>query len=406
MICVMKRFALTLVVLGLLFLIPFGLWQDVRLFALNAESGRVVWSRSLPNDKAWTSYPQIAKAGERDIVLVWAGAEERERLFAFDTVNGKRLWTHSSGGWLPDMHIFTTPLPVAGTVGTYTDMGSSELMALELNTGQELWRVPLSQDNNYSNDGPAYALSNQTLDKIIVVRQKDSLDVIEGYSLAGKMLWSVSTQASPERFYEGVFGDETALYIAPGPIFKLEPTTGKVLFTSKEDAGGGFSFDGETLYAAWAQGLAALDTTTGETLWTFNEPDMRGLFQSPTTGENIYVTYSVTATKDETTDTYYPDSWLFAFSKKGQEVWRKVISYNNDDLSSAAFGQVPALLPGGVAIIGENALFTFNNDGTERWQFPLKAQCKSAGSGNELVYITAGARRYQHWLAYLNPQWH
>jgi outer membrane protein assembly factor BamB len=397
-----KQLVLTLIILGLLFLIPFGLWQDVRLFALNAASGRVVWSRSLPNDKAWTSYPQIAKAGERDIVLVWAGEDKRETLFAFDAVNGKRLWTHSSGGWLYEAQVH--PLSLAGTIGVYSHKGKEELVALDLATGQEKWRVSSNLDESYVGESN-YVLSNQSLNKVIAVLLDESKQVIRSYDTEGILLSEAKTTAYDPDYFSFIAGDDKEIYIAPGYIYKLNSETGEVMFTAEVDARGGFTFAEQTLYAAWVQDLSALDASSGKTVWNYNEAEMRGLFQSPVISEHIYVTYSVMSKQDKTTGAYYPDSWLFALDKNGQELWRKVVSSESSD-NLVAFAQTPTLIPGGVVVIGETALLAFNGDGTERWRFPLEAQCKSAGSTDELVYVTAGARRYQHWLAYLNPLWH
>ncbi len=402
MLFVMKRLVLSLVLLALLFLVPFGLWRDVRLFALDATTGRVVWSRSLPNDKAWTSYPQVAKDKDRDIVLVWAGADEREQLFAFDAVHGKHLWKHASGGWLSEAQV--PPLSLAGDLGIYHHTGSEELVALELATGQERWRVRGNLDDTYTGVS-SYVLSNQSLDKVIVVLLDEPQTLLRSYSLEGKLLSEVPTTAYPPDFYAFIAGDDKAIYIAPGYLYKLNTETGEVMFIAKVDSKGGFGSNGQTLYAAWAQDLTAVDASTGATLWRYNESEMRGLFQSPVAGENIYVTYSVTYKTNEATDAYYPSSWLFAFNKEGQELWRKAVSSEgSDDLS--AFGQTPTLIAGGVAVIGETSLTAFNDDGTERWRFPLNARSQSAGSSETLVYITASARRYKHWLAYLNPQWH
>lgn len=58
-----------LVILSILaLLIPYALSPDARLFAVNAETGKVVWSQPLYNDNDSTSSPQV----EGSRVFVWA----------------------------------------------------------------------------------------------------------------------------------------------------------------------------------------------------------------------------------------------------------------------------------------------------------------------------------------------
>jgi outer membrane protein assembly factor BamB len=339
--------------------------------------------------------------------LVWAGPDEAQKLFAFNAKNGKRLWQHQPKGWISDTHTFSgTPLSLAKGVGIYHDAGKEEIVVLDLATGAEQWRVSSNLNDSYR-DESNYVLSDLTSDVITMILMDDDLiPQLRSYALDGSLLSEVPTTAYPGRYQTAMFRGENAFYIAPTNIYKLDKKTGAVLFKADVDASGGFGFADNTLYAAWGQRLSAVDAVSGNTAWHYDEAELRGLFQTPALGKNIYLTYSVMAEQDKTTGEYYPDSWLFALSKEGKEVWRKALSPSDSDLGGTAFAQTPSLIFGGVAVIGDDALLAFTDDGTERWRFPLNAQSRSAGSAGELVYVTAVAPRWRHWLAYLNPAWH
>jgi outer membrane protein assembly factor BamB len=387
-------------VLGLLIiLIPYALWEDVRLLAIDTETGRLVWSQSLPNDKEWTSRPQVQ--GLR--VFVWAGPRDQQQLFAFNSIDGKPLWHHQPKGGSSELQFYDRPLNFAGDLGVYRARNPGEFVALDLDTGKERWRI--AAKNSWH-----YILSNPTLDKVIIVeiasdREDNSTATLKAYTLSGKLLWSVPTTAYRPEFSDSIAGDDRAIYIGLRSIYKLNSKTGDVIFKTEINAESGFNLDDGLLYGAYGSRLSVADASTGKILWHYDEPNLGGLLQSPVVGDKIYLTNSSSRAKDKVTGKFLSSEWLLAISREGKEIWHKPMSSSNSD-SLAAFAQTPAIISGGVVAIGEDALLAFDDRGNERWRFPLKARSKSAASKDNLVYVTAVAPRYKHWLAYINPLWH
>jgi outer membrane protein assembly factor BamB len=396
----MKRNILVAILCGLILLVPYALWRDVRLFAINAETGRVVWSESLPHDddKKWTSRPQVE--GLR--VFVWVETDRHsyaQQLFAFNSLTGKPLWNYQPKGEVSASQqvyeFYSRPLNIGGDIGVYQNQAKGEFVAIDLDTGAERWRVATTNVENY-------ILSNPALDKVIAVeivpKDGNSTATLKVYTLSGDLLWSVPTTAYAPRFTKNnIIGDDKVIYIGQSSIYKLNSKNGDIIFKTEINAEGGFSLHDQVLYGTFGSRLSAADASTGKILWHYDEPSLRGLLQSPVVSDKIYLTNSAAFNSS--------DSWLLAISKEGREIWRKAISTSDND-TLIAFAQMPALISGGVVVIGEDALLAFDDKGNERWRFPMNSQSKSAVSKDKLVYVTAGAPRYRHWLAYINPLWH
>jgi outer membrane protein assembly factor BamB len=391
----MAQRRIIVVILSILFvLIPYALLHDARLFAINAETGQVVWSKPLYNDNTWTSSPQV----EGSRIFVWTEKyRDEQQLFAFDSLSGKSLWHLKHKREESYVRRDSRPLNFGGDLGVYHDKGTSEFVAVALGTGEERWRVAASSE--YS-----YILSNPDLDKVIVaevVGSKTSTGSLKAYTLTGKLLWDVPTTVYTSHLQssnpDSIVGDDENIYIGlQESISKLNSKTGNIIFKTNANVDNGFFLRDRILYGAWASRLSAVDAATGKILWQYNEQKSEGALQSPVVGDKIFLTYSVSIEKP------HSGSWLLAINKEGKEIWRKAISPIKSD-PSIAFEQIPALISGGVAVIGEDALLAFDDRGNERWRSPLNARSRSAISKDGLVYVTASVPRYAYWQAYINP---
>ena len=105
--------------------------EDDSFYALNAETGDVIWSFDADDD-GWSA-PAVAEG------TVFFG-NRRSQLFALDTQTGELLWTFEAEDWTT-----TDPVTVSGVV--YLAVGNHDnresprpLYAIDSQTGEELWR--------------------------------------------------------------------------------------------------------------------------------------------------------------------------------------------------------------------------------------------------------------------------
>ncbi|HEV3204345.1 MAG TPA: PQQ-binding-like beta-propeller repeat protein [Gemmataceae bacterium] len=120
--------------------------SERRLFCLDATDGKVLWSEAMPAKRAHINRSNSmasstpATDGKRVYTMFWDGQEIF--LSAFD-FTGKMLWKQSLGGFISQHGPGTSPMVVGDKVFVANDQdGSSELFALDANTGSVIWKVP------------------------------------------------------------------------------------------------------------------------------------------------------------------------------------------------------------------------------------------------------------------------
>lgn len=422
--------------------------DETRLLAISAETGRMAWSRPLPN--AETSTPRVA--GER--VMLWSsfsnddGDIVRERLTAFER-SGRPAWNYSTRGrvitWYPfytfeeqNVAVLLEAIPKSDDEYSYEQ--DYFLTGLDLQEGQVLWRLltdlqydqavevkflPGQAGNSFSLYVPfesAYEMPENPDEN----SDDESSASLRRYSLEdGDLQKTIELELETEVIYPPAFDAEGGVYlrgIAEGKdgVFKLDAETGKILFKLAENLS-----DSESFYYAFQQGfnavnppsllsetnseaakgtvyfnrrdtLSAIDTTTGDVRWEFVDDTLGCEFQSPRVAVNIYLVCDASSLFN------FGDAipaWLFAIGSDGAVAWRKAMA-REDYLAE---GQVPALIEGGVAVIAQNGLTAFNHESEVRWVFPtpdtVTVESTSANSDGTLIYLTTKTQRWRQWLA-------
>lgn len=428
--------------------------EATHLLAINAETGRMAWSRLLPNVE--TSTPRVA--GER--VMLWVSFEDddgdivRERLTAFER-SGRPAWNYSTRGrvitWYPfyifeeqSVAVLLEAIPKSDDEYSYEQ--DYFLTGLDLQEGEVLWRIPADLQYDQAVEvkflpgqiGESFSLyvpfesaykSPESPDENLVDGNlvDENPTSLRRYSLEdGTLQRTIELELETDAIYPPAFDAEGGVYLrgigdGKDGVFKLDAETGEIIFKLAENLS-----DSESFYYAFQQGfnavnppsllsetnseaakgtvyfnrrdtLSAIDTTTGDVRWEFVDSILGCEFQSPRVAVNIYLICDAGSIFNFDAI----PAWLFAITSDGTVAWRRAMA-REDYLAE---GQVPALIEGGVAVIAQNGLTALGHDGEVRWVFPtpnaVSVESTSASSDGTLLYLTTKTQRWRQWLALL-----
>lgn len=109
--------------------------------AIDAASGKTLWTRELPgpdDDTAW----QASFAVQGGVAVVFAG-----RLFGINAETGEILWQGEDSA-KEGVHGSPAIAKVGSTTLAISPIGKGELLAVELKTGKEAWRVKAESNSS------------------------------------------------------------------------------------------------------------------------------------------------------------------------------------------------------------------------------------------------------------------
>ena len=227
-------------------------------------------------------------------------------LFCYD-MDGQLLWTHlvaptaSQYGWGTSI----SPVVHQGRVYLVNDNEEkSYLVALDAQTGQEVWRAPREEKTNYSTP---FVWENHQRTELVT----SGIGWARSYDLEGRLLWQLkgkSILAVPTPFAE--FGNLylTAGHVAWGsnPVYVIRPgARGDISPTENEPANEFVIWSsqkigpyhptplvhGDTLYILYDRGfMAAYDAKTGQEIYGRKRiPNGRAFTSSPWTyGDKLF----------------------------------------------------------------------------------------------------------------------
>jgi len=257
--------------------------SDDQAFALNATSGELVWSQALDGHASFS--PLL------DGPVAYVGSLTG-LLYALNASTGDVLWQHSAsnesysnsaeGGKVYDQ-TFSEPAVSNGIVYLVTDSGT--VRALDSSNGRMLWEYPILPGVSHSPvldgdaiylaglfEGPLYALDART----------------------GELLWEneevsglLHRAASEGLVYaSGHIGSR-------GHVYAVDGRTGEVRWRSPARRALDPFLANGTVYASYVDGtvernvtgVSALDSETGETLWSYQTEV--GLGQHLVVAENV-----------------------------------------------------------------------------------------------------------------------
>lgn len=261
---------------------------------------------------------------------------------------------------------------VTGTAEKKTEV----VIALDRKTGQELWRaewpgaltVPFFAASNGSWIRSTPALDG---DSLFVAGMRDVLVSLNAKT--GKEQWRIDfvhefkSPLPAFGFVSSPLVDGDSLYVQAGAsFFKLDKTTGKVIWRVLKDDGGmmGSAFSSpilatlagnRQLIVQTREKLAGVDPQSGDVLWEQSVPSFRGMniLTPAVVGDAIF------------TSSYQNKSWLFSVTKTDGKFQVKEVWSNN----AQGYMSTPVVIEGHVYLHLQNQRFTCINltSGERTW---------------------------------------
>ena len=223
------------------------------LVAVDAD-GKSLWSHSLMEEIGRMTFPNGRNGSpviHRNLVIIhcmtanWgAHGPAQDRFYAFNKKSGAPMWV-SAPGVRPKDNSFS--LPVFSTVGArevfYCGTGCGNVVCVDANTGDPIWRFPLSVS------GVNASVLLYGGDKLIAVHGKENLDSSDSGRLVTLIRHKTLEPAKEGTPFLGktaeVWRNDDAVCYSSSPVLV-----------------------GDRIYLTTETGeLAAVDATTGKTLW-------------------------------------------------------------------------------------------------------------------------------------------
>jgi outer membrane protein assembly factor BamB len=219
----------------------------------------------------------------------------------------EHLWTAYVGvqSWLNNP-VITGHHVYVGSSGTEWNQADEKdgVYALELFSGKQSWFFPTKTDAN----GVAFS-------RCRIVATVDDGSVYGIDSRSGAQVWKF--QAKGKAYTNPlILGASVLVGDSTGGIHMLDLATGKERWKHQMDAAirGGFSSNGELIFAASETGIVVALDTAGKVRWLLGS-EGRGIYGAPTlVGESVLLGF--------VRDTTYPNPALMALSQdSGTETW-------------------------------------------------------------------------------------
>lgn len=274
------------------------LWK---VLCLDLDSGKILWDKEVHRGKPKSSihlknsYASETPVTDGKHVYCLFGSQG---LYALD-MEGHLVWSQKNPAYKTRYGWGTASSPVLHKDHLYLvndNEEKSSLLALNKNTGKEIWRTPRDEKSNWSNP---YIWENKERTEIIVPGSGRT----RSYDLDGKELWSFKgmssiTIATP-------FSHDGLLYLSSGyvgdksrPVYAIRPgATGDISVTAKETSNEFIAWSNwkaapynpstllyqDQLYILLDRGyLSALDPKTGKEIYGKQRlPGSTGFTASP-----------------------------------------------------------------------------------------------------------------------------
>jgi len=223
--------------------------SDGKLYAFDAQTGAELW-------QGGDFHVAVSAAAIAGDVLVIGGYDRFVQ--ALDRHTGESIWKVETVG-----RTMASPLILEDRV--YVS-ATNAFYALDLQTGELLWTVPLPSDNEFDFvSAPAYS------DGMLFMSVGQSFVALD--SATGELRWQVQKETY---FYFSALGQSLA-YVGNGDgfFYAYDLTTGEEIwkFAGGEEIWFGPAVTGDTVYVGHFNGfLYALDALTGEKRWEFATP--------------------------------------------------------------------------------------------------------------------------------------
>jgi len=268
------------------------------VFALDADTGKIIWSVNVGYGDAIRATPAVSPDG-----AVWVGTTFNPTLYKLDGASGKVLCATKSPD---DKPIWGSPMIVAppgNSTSVYWDNvdnggknPTGPVVRTDVSSCAQIF-VKLVASGAWTT--PAYAV-NGAGEPLVLVGSADPASTESAFdAVTGKLVWSykmtthagedIGAAASVSPPGVNGFKNGVAYVIVEGGIIDaLDLVTGKPLWshqTYPQNYNGKRyiistpALDGKRLVYGYIGGFAALDATTGNPIWTYNSP--AGVDSSP-----------------------------------------------------------------------------------------------------------------------------
>lgn len=421
-----RRFLIVLVIVIVGFLIWNWLNQrEYVMYALDVNTGAILWSAGLPESQLSTSEPFVADG----VVYVGLVTQKEDyprdpliSLVAIDAATGVRRWAY-----VPDPQQFpdtpdwmwsdATPYASAGLVFMQLPQGQSDntyqLLAIDAQSGSLRWTLPKVMFLNAPRMYPEVRAIGDRLFALAYDGKDIVVQIID--PATGKVtgeLWRRAAD-SEESFdnFDAPFlqtNSNTLFLITSKGVRAFDPQAGTEKYLIEGNSLRYWALE-KTLIVRSLSDVAAYDAATGERLWQYQPEDqrrLRGYFKAMRADEK-----TITVMCDCRSDDGDSDSTLYVLdTQTGQELWSQYISGGISDYFLRGVPVNDAVL---------TALSHYDNDieisgiaafdakiGALRWQFvTAPTRLKSPATDGDRVYVTAWDSRLREWLSRSDPSW-
>ncbi|WP_458208222.1 outer membrane protein assembly factor BamB family protein [Haladaptatus sp. NG-SE-30] len=226
-----------------------------KVYALDAENGDEQWSFDLPS---LPTIPEIVDG------TLYVGADigsaepgDRRTLLALDTQSGDELWRKQTSAYF-----FDGPIIADGKVILQHKSG---LVALDVETGDQKWR---------------YDSDDHRFDRVVSAEKTVYVGASEG-------IYAISTADGTEKWRrdprESIFEramhvtDEHVYCMNDDDLFALDATDGTTVWRTSVRSFAEFLFEDGTIYLWENDRLRAIDPRDGIPRWTYGEDVMQGV---------------------------------------------------------------------------------------------------------------------------------
>lgn len=269
--------------------------EDVRymVYALDAESGAIVWERSVHEGKPFggrhrkNTYASETPATDGERLYVYFG---NVGLFALSLESGSLAWR---ANWEPEpiyLDFGTASSPIVHGDRVYVQNDNQKrsfLAAIDKTNGREVWRVPRGLDDESmirSGWATPFVWENETRTEIVAVGHSTATS----YSTDGRELWRLS----------GLSGQATPTPLAGGGLLFVgtgsQGESNRPMFAVRPGASGDISLkEGETsnAFVQWFEPRASAYTSSPlfyeGRLYVVNDNGILSTFDAKT-GERLY----------------------------------------------------------------------------------------------------------------------
>lgn len=429
------RLAFGLLILGFLGYLgyQFANQREIRLLALDAKNGRLLWT-TLLGDNAKTEARSPLAANGRVLVKVAEQVKKYPedpgtyvwKLVAFDSISGKQMWEFK-------------PAPLSYDGVSYDASGNSvfatvnldetiKLFAFDLATGKQLWETKFKVERM---DRKNFVLA--TGDRAILLTQKrdtqTALKVLDAHT--AKLIWQIEMNPKPD--YSTILIPKNRLAVSDHKLFLKDKegithaydlATGQMQFTINSNALEVKSTN-STFYEFGRFGITAFDANSGKERWKrIYERDSSlqcagklGIYERFHVNNLVYLTCNKLGKGNE----FKSDGnrlegegyWLLALdAKDGRDRWFKQLGVRYATFAvTTPISNAESVFTTGEIREGSRDVIQIlalsAKDGSEQWKLSIASRNPwLPATDSRHVFVIDDAPRWRFWLAQFNPSWY